>query len=133
MSHFDTMAARQRKWMFYLLALFVLGAGFTPYHRIFLGLLLGTVFSFYNMWLLQRRVKYLGDAVERNERPKGLGTAARFASAVAAIAIAGKYVMHLDVLSVILGLLTSYIVIVADYLLFELHKSKIKEGESNGT
>lgn len=133
MSHYERMAARQRKWMFYLLAVLVAGIGFTPFSKIFLGLLLGTVFSFYNLWLLQRRVKFLGDAVAVKEKPRGLGTGARFASAVAAIVIAGKYAIHLDVLSVIIGLMTSYIVMVADYLLFELHKSKIEEGESNGT
>jgi len=119
--------------MFYLLAVMVLGTGFTPFPKIFLGLLLGTAFSFYNLWLLQRRVKSFGDAVAVKQKPRGLGTGARFASAVAAIVIAGKYTMHIDALFVIIGLLSSYIVMVADYLLFELHKSKIEEGESNGT
>ncbi len=38
MSYYENMVSRQRKWMFYLLAAFMLGAGFTPYPHIFLGL-----------------------------------------------------------------------------------------------
>lgn len=41
MFEFDSMVARQRKWMLYFLALFVLGAGFLPYTRVFNGLVLG--------------------------------------------------------------------------------------------
>lgn len=133
MSQYDIMAARQRKWMLYLLAVFVLGAGFTPYSKVFFGLILGTVFSYYNLYVLQRRVKNFGDAVEAKMRPKGLGTFTRFAAAVAAIVIAGRYQEYLNVLAVIIGLMTSYLVMVADYLLFDRHKSKVKEGESNGT
>lgn len=46
MDQYKKMITRQRKWMFYLLALFVLGWGFTSYTSIFLGLLLGTTLSF---------------------------------------------------------------------------------------
>jgi len=132
MSSYEQMALRQRRWMLFLLAVFVIGAGFTPYKRVFLGLILGSAFSFYNLWLLQKRVRLFGDALERKEKPAGLGSAARFAAAVAAIIIAGQYDEYFNVIAVIIGLATSYLVTVADFLIFQLHKSEKKEGESNG-
>ena len=46
MPEFREMYNRQRKWIFYLLSIYVLGWGFTSYQTIFLGLILGTCFSF---------------------------------------------------------------------------------------
>lgn len=132
MAEYEKMTQRQRKWMFYLLAALVLGAGFTPYSKVFLGLILGSVFSFYNLWILQQRVKGFGDAVERGEKPRGLGTAARFAAAAVTIILAGKYQAYVNVIAVIIGLITSYLVMVIDFLIFQRNKSDIKEGESNG-
>ena len=60
MLDYQSMTNRQRKWMLYLLALLVLGAGFTPYQSIFLSLILGSAISFYNLWLTQKRSMILG-------------------------------------------------------------------------
>ena len=57
MPDFRMMYNRQRKWIFYLLSIYVLGWGFTSYQSIFLGLILGTCFSFLNLWILVRKTE----------------------------------------------------------------------------
>ena len=117
MSYYGMTINRQRKWMFYFLAAFVLGAGFTPYPRIFLGLLLGGAASFYNLWLLQRKIEAFAESAQKNKRATGIGTLSRMASAVLAVIIAFRYPEYFDMIFVIVGLMTSYLVIVIDFFM----------------
>ncbi|GGA64309.1 ATP synthase subunit I [Ornithinibacillus halotolerans] len=117
MTNNENQYARQRKWMFYLLAILVLGAGFTPYHRIFLGLLLGSAVSFYNLYLLQKKTIEFTEAVVKSEKPKGLGMFSRFAAVALAVIIALRYEEHFHMIAVIIGLMTSYVVIMIDFFL----------------
>ena len=48
---------KQKKALFFLLALCALGWGFTPYPTIFAGLALGSLFGPYNFWILVRRME----------------------------------------------------------------------------
>ena len=48
---------KQKKVLFFLLALFVLGWGFTDLKPIFAGLALGSLFGLYNFWILVRRME----------------------------------------------------------------------------
>ncbi|WP_334313805.1 ATP synthase subunit I [Aquibacillus koreensis] len=113
------MITRQRKWMFYLLAIFVLGAGFTEYLSIFLGLLLGTVLSFYNLWLMQRKINQFGQALAENtSSPKGIGSFSRLATAGLAVIIALRFEEYFHLTAVIIGLMTTYVVIMIDFALF---------------
>ena len=114
MFDYDSMATGQRKWMLYLLAVLVLGAGFTPFPRIFLGLLLGSVISFYNLWLLQRKVKALGIAVVEKGTAVSLGTLTRIITAVLAIVIALRFEETFHIYSVVIGLASSYVVMIID-------------------
>ncbi|RYG71468.1 ATP synthase subunit I [Lentibacillus lipolyticus] len=122
MSYYENMVSRQRKWMFYLLAFFVLGAGFTPYQQIFLGLLLGGTVSLYNLWLLQRKIEAFAASVERNGSAVGLGSMSRLAAAVLAVLIALRFDAYVDVISVLAGLMTSYLVIVIDFFMSKSKK-----------
>lgn len=115
MTEFESMAARQRKWMFYLLAVLVLGAGFTPYLQIFLGLLLGSAVSFYNLWLLQKKIDDFTGAVAKKQPVKGIGTVSRFAAAALVIIIALRFDEYFNVIAVLIGLMTSYLVIMLDF------------------
>ncbi|WP_106498464.1 ATP synthase subunit I [Lentibacillus sp. Marseille-P4043] len=119
MSHYQSMIARERKWMFYLLAIFVLGAGFTPYPRIFLGLLLGSIVSFYNLWLLQRKINDFAESVAKNHSTKGLGTISRFAAVAFAVIIALRFEAHFHIIAVLIGIMTSYLVIMIDFAIFK--------------
>ncbi|WP_077358817.1 ATP synthase subunit I [Virgibacillus halodenitrificans] len=119
MSQYENMIARQRKWMFYLLALLVIGAGFTPYSRIFLGLLLGSSVSFYNLYLLQKKIADFTDAVADKQPARGLGTVSRFAAAALLIIIAMRFDTYFHIISVLIGLMTSYLVIMIDFAIFK--------------
>ncbi|WP_404455857.1 ATP synthase subunit I [Virgibacillus necropolis] len=116
MKQYENMIARQRMWMLYLLALLILGAGFTPYLRIFLGLLLGTVISFYNLWILQKKIYDLGEAVVKKQTTRGLGTVARFAAVALSVILALRFEDYFNIIAVIIGLMTSYIVILIDFM-----------------
>lgn len=118
---------RQRKYMFFLLSFFVLGWGFTSYQSIFLGLILGTALSFFNLWLIVRKTIQFGKAVENGEKVRSLGTVSRMASAAFAVIIALEYPEHFHLISVVLGLMTSYIVIMIDFFLQSFHIRRKRE------
>ena len=56
MPEYKLMFTSNRKILFYLLALYVLGWGFTSYQSVFLGLILGTSLSLLNMWILVKKM-----------------------------------------------------------------------------
>ncbi|WP_205439462.1 ATP synthase subunit I [Halobacillus ihumii] len=117
MLEFQHMITRQRKWMFYLLALLVLGWGFTPWQPIFLGLLLGSILSFFNLWLMQKKITKLGETSAKGEKPsRGIGTLTRLATGALAAVIVLQFEEHFHLVSVVLGLMTAYFVIFIDYL-----------------
>src|SRR5699024_12873043 len=113
MSNYRRMTSRQRKWMIYLLAILVLGIGFTPYTQVFSGLLLGAVASFYNLWLLQKKIADFTEAIVKKQR-SGIGTISRFATAALAIMIAIYFEEHFHLLAVVIGLMTSYVIVMLE-------------------
>lgn len=119
MTNYDQMVVRQRQLMFYLLAFLVLGAGFTPYQRIFLGLLLGSIISFYNLWLLQRKIGIVADSAEKERPVKNVGSLTRLASAALAVVVALRFEEYFHIVAVIIGLMTSYLVIMIDFFMFK--------------
>lgn len=115
MSEYERMVIRQRKWMLYFLAIFILGAIFSPYRNIFSGLLLGGIVSFYNLWNLQRNINKFGEAALESNPKIGIGTFTRMASAGLAILIAIKFEVYFNLIGVIIGIIISYIIIVVDF------------------
>ncbi len=109
------MFQRYRKYIFYLLALYVIGWGFTEYQSIFLGLLLGTSITLYNLWIMVRKHKQFGRALEEGRKSGSLGTTSRMAAAGVAVFFALKFPEYFDLISVTCGLMTMYIVIMIDY------------------
>lgn len=124
MPEFAEIYNRQRKWMLYLLAVYVLGWGFTSHHSIFLGLILGTVCSFLNLWMLVRRMKKFDMAISKGKKVRSLGSLSRLAMAALAAMIALKWPYLFQMISVVVGLMTAYVVIMIDYLFhfFYVHK-----------
>ena len=110
--------------MFYLLALYVLGWGFTSYQPVFAGLILGTVLGFFNIWLLAKKTDMLGEAVAKGGKVRTLGTLSRMATAVLAVVIALRYPEFFHFVSVILGLMTFIIVIMIDFFLQSIQLRK---------
>jgi ATP synthase protein I len=124
MSELSAGFTRQRKYIFTLLSIYVLGWGFTSYQSIFLGLILGTSMSLYSLWLMVRKANQFGEALEKGERVRSLGMVSRMAIAALAVLIATEYPDKFHLVSVVLGLMTSYIVIMIDYFIqsFQLRK-----------
>src|SRR5699024_11070051 len=121
MSNYKRMTVRQRKWMIYLLAILVLGIGCTPYTQVFSGLLLGAAASFYNLWLLHKKIADFTDASVKKQR-SGIGTISRFATAALAIMIAIYFEEHFHLLAVVIGLMTSYVIVMLDFF---IHRKSI--------
>ncbi|WP_028784107.1 ATP synthase subunit I [Thalassobacillus devorans] len=129
MQQYHHMITRQRKWMFYLLAAFILGWGFTDYKSFFMGLLLGTAFSFINLLQMQRKIRKSMDHADSDQRKSyKLGTFSRFAAAGLAVLIAFQFPEHIHIIGVVIGLVTIYFVIIIDFLLFESRNQYTEEG-----
>ncbi|MCM3741659.1 ATP synthase subunit I [Oceanobacillus luteolus] len=121
MFEFDSMIVRQRKGMLTLLALVVLGVVFLPYMRELNGLLLGGVISFYNLLVLQRKTRLLGDKAATKSKFRGsLGTVTRMAAAVLGVAIAMRFEESFHVIAVVIGLMLSYLIIFLDGIYYLL-------------
>ncbi|WP_431803050.1 ATP synthase subunit I [Halobacillus andaensis] len=90
--------------------------GFNPWQPVFLGLLLGSILSFYNLWLMQRKIKKLGESSANSMNTRGIGTFTRLASGALAVVIALQFEAHFHLISVVLGLMAAYFVIIIDYL-----------------
>ena len=124
MPEFREMYNRQRKWIFYLLSIYVLGWGYTSYKTICLGLILGTVFSYLNLWLLVRKTESFDKAISMGKKVRSLGSLSRMAAAGISVAIALRYPEYFQIISVVIGLMTSYVVIMIDYFYHALHAHK---------
>lgn len=112
--------ARQKRIIYIILAVFVLGWGFTPYQNIFAGLIIGTLFGIYNMWILVRRMDKFDRAVTEGSKVRSLGTALRFASGVAAVAIAILFAEHIHLVSTVIGLMIPYILLLAERIIYHV-------------
>jgi len=124
MPDFRIMYNRQRKWIFYLLSIYVFGWGFTSYQTIFLGLILGTCFGFLNLWLLVRKTEDFDKKVSQGKKVRSLGSLSRMAVGGIAALIALRYPEYFNVMGLVIGLMTSYIVIMIDYFYHALHVHK---------
>ncbi|NLP51783.1 ATP synthase subunit I [Bacillus sp. RO1] len=119
---------RHMKYFLFFLAFFVLGWGITPYQDWFLGLILGTVISIYSHWLLHKKVKRFTEAVAEGRKAVTLGSFSRMAAAILGVVIAMRYPETLNLYGVIIGIMTSYIVIIIDSFV-TLFKAVGKRGE----
>ncbi|MEH7107581.1 ATP synthase subunit I [Bacillus sp. JJ1764] len=124
MPDFKELYNRQRKWTFYILSICVLGWGFTSYKTVFLGIILGTIFSNVNLWLLMRKADKFDKAISQGKKLRSLGSLQRLAMAAISVTIALKCPQYFRVEGVALGLMTSYIVIMIDYFYHALHVHK---------
>lgn len=124
MLEYNKTVTSQRKWMLYLLAMFVLGAGFTPYTEVFYGLILGSAVSFYNLWLLQRKVKAFEQAMKEERGASSLGTLSRIVMAIITILIAKKYEGVIQIHAVVIGLVSSYFIMAIDYFIRAVIETK---------
>ncbi|MTD30842.1 ATP synthase subunit I [Planomicrobium sp. YIM 101495] len=111
---------KQKRVIYFLLAAFVLGWGFTPYQSVFAGLTIGTLFGLYNMWILVRRMEKFDRAVTEGSKVRSLGTALRFASGAAVAALAIIFAEHIHLVSAVIGLMIPYVLLLVERIVYHL-------------
>jgi ATP synthase protein I len=111
---------RLKRLIYFILAAFVIGWGFTPYQAIFAGLIIGTLFGMYNMWILVRRMDRFDRAVTEGSKVRSLGTALRFASGVAAVALAVLFAEHVHLISTVIGLMIPYVLLLVERIVYHV-------------
>ena len=113
--------AMQKKAFFFLLAVCALGWGFSPYDSIFAGIALGAFFGTYNFWILVRRMEKFDRSISEGTKVASIGTALRFGSGVAAVAIAISLPQYFHLISTVIGLMIPYIFLVVERI---VHQTK---------
>ncbi|CAM5192141.1 ATP synthase protein I OS=Ureibacillus acetophenoni OX=614649 GN=SAMN05877842_10169 PE=4 SV=1 [Ureibacillus acetophenoni] len=113
--HIFTM---QKKALFFLFALCALGWGFTPYGSIFLGIGIGAFFGTYNFWILVRRMDKFDRNFSEGKRTASIGTALRFGSGVAAVAIAISLPEYFHLISTVIGLMIPYVILIIGAIVY---------------
>ncbi|WP_108668855.1 ATP synthase subunit I [Peribacillus acanthi] len=122
MPDLELMFVRARRYIYFLLAFYVLGAGFSPYYTVFLGLILGTTLSLFILWsMVQKNRKFTKMALE-GKKMKSLGTLTRMSIAALAAVVALEYPELFHMISVVLGLMTGYLVIMIDFFIQKLRR-----------
>ncbi|WOV84667.1 ATP synthase subunit I [Sporosarcina jeotgali] len=115
--------ARQKRALFFLLALLILGWAFTGAKEIFAGLLLGLIFGLYNFWILIRRMEQFDKKLDQGKKVS-LGSGLRFASGVAAAAIAMSMPEYFNLISTVIGLMIPYALLLVDRIFYHVkHQS----------
>jgi ATP synthase protein I len=116
MNEYKNMFFKYIKYTLYLLSLLLIGYAVTPYKPIFLGLALGSAFSLYNLWSMYSKIERLGQAVIQQKKVKSLGSLSRLLLGGLAVLIAMEFPEHIHLLSVVVGLMSVYIIMLIDSL-----------------
>ncbi|MFJ7934309.1 ATP synthase subunit I [Sporosarcina sp. NPDC096371] len=111
---------KQKRALFFCLALFVLGWGFTDFKTVFAGLILGSLFGLYNFWILVRKMEKTEQKFAEGKQSLSLGTVLRFASGIAAAAIATAMPEHFDLLSTVLGFGVPYLLLLVERIIYHV-------------
>ncbi|AGE23950.1 MULTISPECIES: ATP synthase subunit I [Geobacillus] len=126
MGNLQAMFWRQVRYILYLLAIYTLGFGFTPYKTVFLSLILGTSISLLMVWNLTWKIEKFGQAVAARKKVRTLGTLSRLALAALAAVIVLTYPQYFHIVPTVLGLMTSYIVIIIDFFFHKWKNDKLQ-------
>ncbi|WP_170008818.1 ATP synthase subunit I [Bacillus fonticola] len=124
MPDLNTLFKRGTKYLLYLLSIYTIGWGFTPYAPVFAGLILGTSLSLFNFWLLQRKSTQFGEAIAKGERTRSLGSFSRLATGALAVVIVLRFPDDISLGSTVIGLMTMYVVIMIDFFVLNLVSKK---------
>ncbi|ETT87200.1 ATP synthase subunit I [Viridibacillus sp. FSL R5-0477] len=112
--------AKQKRMLFFLLAFCALGWAFTPYQTVFAGLALGALFGHYNFWILVRRMERFDRSISEGKKVASLGSAFRFASGIAAVAVATMLPKYFHLISTVIGLMIPYVLLLVDRIVFHV-------------
>lgn len=111
---------KQRKSLFFLVAIFALGWIFTEWKLIFAGLILGSLFGLYNFWILVRKMERYERKVSEGKNGASLGTILRFASGVGAAALATAMPEYFDLISTIIGFAIPYVLLLVERIVYHV-------------
>jgi len=116
------------QYMLYILSASVVGYAITPYKPIFTGLILGTVTSFYCIWILHRKINTFFDRVLKKQKVRSLGTVLCLSAVALTMVIAIRYEDYVNIPALAFGLMTGHLVVM---IIFMLHHTSIarKRGE----
>lgn len=64
-----------------------------------------------------RKVNQLGDAAVKGKAMRSIGTFSRLATAALAVLIATKYPQYFQIIGLVIGLMSAYIIIIIDFLI----------------
>ncbi|MCM3087190.1 ATP synthase subunit I [Bhargavaea ginsengi] len=111
---------RQKRALFFLLAMLALGWGFSPWPTVFAGLILGVLFGLYNFWILTRRMERFDRNLAEGKKAPSLGSGLRFASGIAAAAIAVSLPETFNLIATVIGLMIPYLFLLAERIISQL-------------
>ncbi|WP_213422237.1 ATP synthase subunit I [Bhargavaea massiliensis] len=111
---------RQKRALFFLLAMLALGWGFSPWPTVFAGLILGVLFGLYNFWILTRRMERFDRALANGKKAPSLGSGLRFASGIAAAAIAVSLPETFNLIATVIGLMIPYLFLLAERIISQM-------------
>lgn len=103
-----------------LLIVCAIGWGFTSYHALFAGLVLGALCGLFNFWNLVRRMESFDRKTRQGQKVKSLGTLIRYGSALLAAAVAITWSEYFNVASTVVGLMIPYILLFVDRIIVQL-------------
>jgi ATP synthase protein I len=113
---------RYRRLLLFLSGIYLFGIALTPYRAVFAGLLLGTLFSFYNLRLMVRKAVRLSEAVKGGRNMADMGTFSRMAAAVLAVLVAIRFPGYFHLLSTAVGVFSLYIILFLDFLIHLIYR-----------
>ncbi|MCQ6264899.1 ATP synthase subunit I [Fictibacillus sp. WQ 8-8] len=126
MTEYTMTYRRYIKYTLFMLSFFVLGYGVTSCKSIFLGLSFGTLFSLFNLWSMYSSIERLGQAVINQQKVRTMGSLSRLLMGGLAALIAIRFPQFFNLLSVVIGLMTVYIIMLIDSLTKTIRTPKEK-------
>lgn len=121
MDDYITLTKRYTKYTASFIILFIILGFTTSYKSIFGGLVLGSIISLFHLLSTYFQVKRLGESLEKGRAKWSLGTLFRFALSIGAVYIAYQYPDYFHFISVVIGLMLTYIIILINSL-FQLKR-----------
>ncbi|SEO23466.1 ATP synthase protein I [Amphibacillus marinus] len=111
---YQTAVKQQLRWLRYIVLVLAGCTLITLGHRIWLGLLIGSVTSYTNLWLLQRNMNNIVEVAIGNRRYASAGTISRIGSALLVVALARYFDQFISFFAVVMGLMLKYVVILLE-------------------
>lgn len=99
------------KYSCFLLALFVIGWGFTEHKAFFLGLILGTCAGLFNALFMAYKVYQFGVRQAQGRPMFGTGMLTRYAVAIVATFFAVRYPDRFNVVTTVIGLALAQLIL----------------------